>query len=100
MSKGGKNGGWGRERPPLPFLENQKKCPDLGEKAPKCLPAGPFSLCFCRKVYRSTLIPQNLPCPEKILVALLDKHFFFCLICKSYPEFCQISMIGASFRTL
>ena len=30
-------------------------------------------LCFWRKVYRSTLIPQNLLCPEKFLVARMEK---------------------------
>ena len=25
------------ERPPLPFFENQKKCPDFGKKCPSCV---------------------------------------------------------------
>ena len=87
----GKGGG----RSPLPFFENLKKCPDFGKKGPNCVhpwvessiqnvilrvsrrkssktfPCGAIFLCFWRKVYRSVLIPQNLPCPEKFLVARL-----------------------------
>ena len=38
-----------------------------------CL-GGIFSLRFLQKVYQSNLIPQNLPCPEKYLIAHL--HLF------------------------
>ena len=98
----GKGGG----RSPLPFFENLKKCPDFGKKGPNCVHpwvessiqnvilrvsrrkssktflCGAIFLCFWRKVYRSVLIPQNLPCPEKFLVARLVKHqveFLRCL---------------------
>ena len=27
----------GGERPPLPFFENRKKCPDFGRKGPNCV---------------------------------------------------------------
>ena len=37
----------------------------------KIFPYRVFFLCFCRNVYRSALVPQNLPCPEKFLVAYL-----------------------------
>ena len=44
-------------------------------KTPKVLPCVAFFLCFWRKVYRSALIPQNLPCPKKFLVARLWNRF-------------------------
>ena len=34
---GAQLGGWGRGRPPLPFFEKQKKCPDFGRKCPDCV---------------------------------------------------------------
>ena len=32
--RGGGGRGWEGERPPLPFFENQKKCPDSEKKGP------------------------------------------------------------------
>ena len=40
FSKGGLSGmqlGVRGVRPPLPFFENQKKCPDFGKKGPNCV---------------------------------------------------------------
>ena len=85
----------GEEGPSLPFFENQKKCPDFGKKIPNCVHPWVESsiqnvvlgvsrrkslafLCFIWKVYRSTtLIPQYLPNPEKVLVARLKLDEFY-----------------------
>ena len=40
-------------------------------KKTKCFPAAPFFLCFWENVCSSTLVPQNLSCPEKCLAACL-----------------------------
>ena len=86
---------------PQPFFENRKKCPYFGKKDPDCVHlrvifaiqnvvfrgsrrkktskfflAGSFFLVFQRNVYQKSLIPLNLPCPEKFLVALLQKQQF------------------------
>ena len=81
--------------PCLFFFENRKKCPDFGKKGPDCVhpwvkfyiqnvvlrvsrkkslqlfPAGPFFLDFLTKCLSKCLIPRNLPCPKKFLVARL-----------------------------
>ena len=72
-------------RSSLPFFENQKKClPWLRKKGADYVYPwvkelqniflwGLFSFCFWQNVYQSTLYeaPQNLPFPEKFLVAHL-----------------------------
>ena len=81
---------------PCPFLKIEKTFPDFGKKGPNSdhpwvessiqnvvlsVSRGEklrnfylrdlFFLCFWRKAYQSALTPQNLPCPEKVLVARL-----------------------------
>ena len=95
-------------RPPLPFFENWQKVPWFCKKCPdsvlpsvkfsiqnvvlrvsmkrnsKIFPCGAFFFfCFWRNFYRGALIPWNLPCPEKIPVARLDRKYWYCL----YPAF-------------
>ena len=81
-------------RPPLPFLQDWEKWPNITKKDPGCVhllfklyiqnvvlrvsrkkntkkfTCRVFFLCVC--FYRSALsVPRNLPCPEKSLVARL-----------------------------
>ena len=68
-------------RLPLPLFENRRKFPDFGKKGSNCVHPWVESsiqnvvLRVSRrknsKVYRSALIPKNLPCPEKYLVTRL-----------------------------
>ena len=59
-------------RPSLPFFENQNVVWRVPRrKNAKIFSTGPFFLTFWRNVYQSTLIPRNLPCPEKFLIARL-----------------------------
>ena len=88
----------GRGRSPLPLFENQK-CLGFGKKGPDCVHLcvefsiqnansrvfrwknskmfpclqGLFSffLFFWQNVYCSVLVPRNLPCPEKFVIAHL-----------------------------
>ena len=88
----------GRGRSPLPLFENQK-CLCFGKKGPDCVHLcvefsiqnansrvfrwknskmfpclqGLFSffLFFWQNVYCSVLVPRNLPCPEKFVIAHL-----------------------------
>ena len=77
-------------RPPLPYFKNQKKCSDFGRKGPDCV-----YLCFiqnvvvklstflfCRNVFRSALVPRNLPCPEHFGCGHALRHYPYlkCLI--------------------
>ena len=55
-----------------------------------CL-GGIFFLCFLRKVYQSNLIPQNLPCPEKYLIAHL--HLFLSESKSSFVTWSASSLI-------
>ena len=102
-----------KEAPPT-FFWKSKKVPWFWNKGPNCVYPWVESsiqnvvlgtsrrkspknfrlfLCFWRKVYGSALIPQNLHCPEKILVALLEeavtkscsrvKVFLKIAVCKS-----------------
>ena len=82
--------------PPLPFLKNRKKCP--WKKSPDCVHlwvkfcirnvvltvswrknskiflSRVFLSCFWRNVCRSVLVPWNLLCLEKFLVARLHEE--------------------------
>ena len=49
------------------------------KKTPNCFPAGSFFPCFWRNVYRSILVPWNIPCPETFFGwAPALRHYFFC----------------------
>ena len=100
---------WGR--PPLPYFENQKKvawlcknCPDcvhlwvkfsiqnvvleyLGKITPNFFLPDLFSWYFSRIVYKSDLIPQNVPCPKKCLVGRL-------LVCAHMTTVCHSCVLA------
>ena len=85
----------GKERPPLPFFENRKKCPDFGKKDPNCVhpwvespiqnvvlrvsrrkssrkfPCGTFFLVHLTKGFWKCPNSINFSSPEKFLVARL-----------------------------
>ena len=67
--------------PLLFLLENQKKCPSFRKKVLivsilglNFFQKGLSFVCFWRNVYWSVLVPKNLLCLEKFLVARLHKE--------------------------